>query len=266
MPEKFYLGHYVADLLPMLKGNITLGDGILGAAFCLMFGTLFVFMARYAERWDAVRKREQQMHKELEDAITSLNEVLNNSGCFRYTHVRTLLGTFLVPLARTLAQIELPKKITSGAEAEAVVHRQWHNLPRRLAACFATLQRDDTTSLAVFYVKLSRVLYSVQNALQLDELKRQPHAAEALDLIGKKDGMLDKLVWFANESDFDAQRVSNGDAFVPWRHITSTLSPGTALKKGLPVSTVHSIYLKIPSLAGIEYRAKVDVVAQEQPS
>lgn len=268
MPDNFYLGYYVADLLPMFDGKVQLCYGIWGATTLLTFSTLFVFMARYAERWDAVRAKERDMHNAVGMAISHLDQVLGGVGAYRYQGIRSLLKNHLVPLLHNVAQIELPRSIGSDKTAEAVVHKEWRSLPRRLADCFCTLQRDDPLSLGVFFVQLSRILYSIRNALSIAELAGSPYARRAREIIEAEGGMLDELVATANECGkttivgLEAQRVREGDAFVPWLHITSELSPGTALKKGLPVVSVHSIYLKTPDAVGIEYRAKVEVPSQ----
>ena len=266
MPDNFYLGNLMRDLLPFMKDKLQLSYGIWAATALLTFSTLFIFMARYAERWDAVRRRERDMHNDVSTAIHYLDKVLSGAGCYRLEGLRRLLGDCMVSLLYCVAQIEMPSTLGSEGEAEAIVYKEWRSLPTRLAFCFRTLKRDDGLSLAVFLVQLSRILYSLLNALMIRGVRDQAQAIQAGALIAGEGGMLERLVGVAAENGNEAQLVKEGQAFVPWLHITSKLSPGAALKKGLPVKNVHSIYLKMPGARGAEYRAKVDVTVQENAS
>lgn len=270
MPDNYYLGDYLYTLLDltMMKNKLQLCNGIWGSATMLAFGTLFVFMARYADKWDTVRRREKEAQSQVSDAMGHLDEILNMIGCYRFQGVKDLLGGHLVPILYKVSQIDMPSTIDSKQETEAVVRREWRNLPQRLASCLQVLKRDDSLSLAVFFVQLSRILYSVLNALKIPEVNKLQYAKITCGLIeGHFDsstntyhrGMLDEMVAVAIQNGHEASVVRVGDSFVPWLHITSEQSPGTAFEKGLQISRVHSIYLKMQGTLEREYRAKVDV-------
>ena len=226
MPDNYYLGYYLYTLLDltMAKNKLQLCNGIWGSATLLAFGTLFVFMARYAEKWDTVRKKEKGVHAEVSMAMQHLDGIVNGIGCYRFGGIKELLGGYLVPLLYQVSQIEMPQMISSKQESEAVVRREWRNLPQRFASGLQVLKRDDSLSLAVFFVQLSRTLYSVLNALKIPEVQRLPFAQAACRTIeGWHDastntshrGMLDVMVEVAGQHGHEAYVVKNGDSFVP---------------------------------------------------